>query len=333
MSKHFFHIALVLVMALLISFSLFFKDSTEAMIAVVDSQVTAVSFQNPVIVKKVNVIPGQEVKKGDLLLEVVYPDLDLDIKKYETEIDKLNLEIRSREEDYLSRRNLERIELGRETYQLESEINELKLEIEQGARLKAGLSQLSSTSSIVSDTLKQLKIKELENRLSSLKSIHRDDNLRRKQQLDKAREILEKEIDLVQQRLTAAKSSEAELVKYAQFTGTVGAVNVQLNELIPPFKSLITIYEAQPSLIKAYMNEAISYEVSAGQPVWVESENRNYRVAGEVIEIGSRITSFPTKLEPDVTSKSYGQEVFVKITSDNRFLNGEKVYVYPQEDP
>ena len=74
--------------------------------------------------------------------------------------------------------------------------------------------------------------------------------------------------------------------------------------------------------------EGTSISLETIKNVEVESTNRMYKISGEIIEIGSRITSFPEKLNVINGVKSYGQEIFVKISENNKFLNGEKVYVY-----
>ena len=65
--------------------SLRYKSRTEALVAVVESQVTAVSYQKPVIIKKIHVIPGQEVNVGDTMVVVSRPDLNLDIERITNE--------------------------------------------------------------------------------------------------------------------------------------------------------------------------------------------------------------------------------------------------------
>ena len=103
---------------------------------------------------------------------------------------------------------------------------------------------------------------------------------------------------------------------------------MQLNELVPPYQSILSIYSLNPTIIKAFVNERGMRGINVGANVEVESTNRMYKISGEIIEIGSRITSFPEKLNVINGVKSYGQEIFVKISENNKFLNGEKVYVY-----
>ncbi|MFT6882083.1 MAG: hypothetical protein ACJAVY_000878, partial [Marinoscillum sp.] len=61
--------------------------------------------------------------------------------------------------------------------------------------------------------------------------------------------------------------------------------------------------------------------------------NRLYSAMGVVIELGARITNYPDKIQPiNAQTLSYGQEIFIEISSQNTFLNGEKVFVYKKEN-
>ena len=75
------------------------------------------------------------------------------------------------------------------------------------------------------------------------------------------------------------------------------------------------------------MNEKNRYKLGVGDEVMVESSNRPYQINGKVIEIGSRITSYPARLLVDQDLRLWGQELFIEIPPENEFLNGEKVFV------
>lgn len=333
MKEHQFHLIILALGVLLASLSFFYKDSTEAMVAMVDSQVTAVSFRRPVIVDKIHVVPGQEVKAGEILIEVIRPDLDLDVEKLQTEKERLQIEREALISQTGSKNQQSGMEFQGRREQLLSEISEIKLEIDQHNRLITSLNKIDNNQKSPPDSLNQIKLKSKQDALQNLQKLFLEDQVLKKLQMEKEIALLDKHMLLVSKELESLRSETSELSRYSAFGGTIGSVNIQLGELIPPYKTLITVYESRPSMIKAFMNERISYKVAAGDAVWVESENRLYRVPGEVLEIGSRITSFPDKIDPNPNITSYGQEVFVKISPDNRFLNGEKVYVYPAELP
>ena len=85
-------------------------------------------------------------------------------------------------------------------------------------------------------------------------------------------------------------------------------------------------------MIKAYTKENQTAVLRVGQEVKVTATNRAYEINGTIESMGSRVTSYPAKINPNPNGQSYGQEVFVRISAANNFLKGEKVYVYAIED-
>jgi HlyD family secretion protein len=127
--------------------------------------------------------------------------------------------------------------------------------------------------------------------------------------------------------ITSLLKEKEMLVQTAPIDGTIGNVSVQLMELVPPYQTIISVYDENPSIIRAYMNEQAVIPVQVGDKVSVESSNRSYAIEGEIIEIGSRIVSYPKQMISGEQVEMWGKELFVKIPDENNFLNGEKVYV------
>ena len=137
---------------------------------------------------------------------------------------------------------------------------------------------------------------------------------------------------IIDEEIIHLKKESSYLVAFASFRGTVGNIHAQLNELIPSYKTILTLYRSSPSIIKAYAKEGSVDYLHIGFKVMVKSTNRDYNVIGQVLEIGYRVTEYPDRINPVGSyQKSYGQEIFIKIPDDNDFLNGEQVYVYPQK--
>ena len=135
-----------------------------------------------------------------------------------------------------------------------------------------------------------------------------------------------------EQEIVELENENGQLLRRAEKKGTIGNMFVQRNELVPPYKTLFTVYDLNPTLIKAFVQEQGVQNLRIGARVMVESINRKYEIEGQIIEIGSRVTAYPDKINPLTNQKSYGQEIFVNIPNDNDFLNGEKVFVYIVED-
>lgn len=76
-----------------------FYMSSESMsfLGVADSREVQVNFEYPVEIKKIHVLPGQVVRKGELLLELNQSELDARIRVTRSQIGKLESELRMRQ--------------------------------------------------------------------------------------------------------------------------------------------------------------------------------------------------------------------------------------------
>lgn len=330
--KYIFPIFFVVLVSFLLIISFQYKSKTEAMVAVVESQITATSYQKPVIIESIHVTPGQEVGTGDTLVVVSRPDLSLDIDKKVNEMERLQSEIIQAQQNYQSKKALLRIETEGKVNRLLIDLAEVETKQGQQKSLSNRFKKLVGEDENASfeDSLLMMKIKSIDQEIIDVKNYASKEIERLSIRTNDETSLINKEIQLVERELESLKGEYVSLVKEATFDGIVGSVNVQLGELVPPYKTVLSLYEKKPTLIKAFMNEVISYPVNGGDEVSVVSENRLYSIKGTVLELGARITDFPEKIRPIADTKSYGQEVFIRIPSDNRFLNGEKVFVYPK---
>jgi len=292
-------------------------------VAQVESQVTAISFSKPVIINKLNVVSGQDIKERQLLIEVARPDLDLDIEKKLNEKNQIIDEINRLNQNQKSKLTLLRIETEGRIRKLETEKLEIGIKLSQQQKIANKLNVSS-----VTDSLLQLKLKAIEQESANRKNYQINESSRMSLLLKMDNKMLLEKLSITDRELNALTEEKDGLIKKAKFDGTIGSVNVQLDELVPPYKTILSIYEKHPTIIKAFMNEKIRYSIKPGDSVRVESENRLYSINGHVMEIGSRITDYPKKLQDVLNTIQYGQEVFIKIPPTNSFLNGEKVFVH-----
>ena len=328
-----FVIIWLLILATLAFLGFHYKDKNKAMVAQVENQVTVISYQKPIRIKAIYVVPGQEVKKGDKLFIAESTNLEADIYQKNSELNSLNVQEVGLNNNYQLEQDILRSETSFEIMRMKNEISELMLEkriYDQNSRkLKA---VFDGTINTQIDSIKLARIlflkkeiinqsKQMEVRIIQITSKFKQDT-----------SLIKGKIKILKNDLSKLELQSLDLIQYADQTGNIGNLNVQLNELVPPYQSILSIYSLNPTIIKAFINERGVKGINVGTKVKVESTNRMYRMSGEIIEIGSRITSFPEKLNVINGIKSYGQEIFVKISENNKFLNGEKVYVYISGD-
>ena len=326
--KNLFYVVVVLVAAVLVVLSLNSKEKSYAVIAEVEAEKTAISFHKPVRVKNLHVSPGQHVKMGDILLELERPDLELDIEKLKNEQYQLESSLEKLEMDFSTNERLESLRHRQQISEIDGQMLELKSQQTSDSLFYSEVSEWAGIDSTKSEqTLADIKMANLqeEKKLESRRYISEKD--RQIKLYTKDLQSFHLRNELLDKELISLLDEQNSLIQYAAFDGTIGTVSVQLMELIPPYQTIMSVYDENPNMIKAYMSEVAEVIFYAGDEVVVESMNREYQIHGKIVEIGSRIVSYERQMNPVGQVEMWGKEVFVQIPEQNNFLNGEKVYV------
>jgi multidrug resistance efflux pump len=319
----------ILISLTLLGISLHYNSAADAIVAQVDPQRVAISYQKGVKLQSIRVIPGQDVKKGDTLLIVERPDLELDIDQSENKLNGLKISRQKTVEEYNNKILSNDLDKQAKLFDLDQQINLVSNRISSNKNIIENLSSFENEGSISIDSLlnnNQVKLKRLLEEKANTEKSYEFKMKKLEQEKSSALHVLDNEIDIREKELALLDNEKNDLVKVSPVKGTVGNVFAQIDELVQPYTTIITIYEANPTIIKAYTSEHHRQNVSVGDKVLVESSNREYSITGEISEVGSRITDFPQRLLEN-RLELYGQEIFISIPENNKFLNGEKVYV------
>jgi HlyD family secretion protein len=307
-----------------------YRDSASAILAEVEPQKYAISFQKPIKIRKIYVIPGQQVKKGDKLIKVERPDLLLDSERKTNSLLALKSKVKIKEIEKSNKLTLAKIGNEQRTTKIETDIQQLKLVLANNQQLSKNLESLNlwpDSVQTLDHTYIQVKIKQLEQELISEKNQYQIEISEIHQVYQLEQQNLQQEIGQLEQEIELLKIEESELIQYALVDGTIGNVYSDHEELVPPYNNLISVYENNPTIIRALVNEHVEIDVKTGDEVTIESTNRKYKTKGKVLEIGSRIIEYPSRLKSFAELPVWGRELFIKIPEESNFLNGEKVFV------
>ena len=332
--KRLFIIFWICIVIVLFLFSFFFRDQTTAIVAQVEPMKKAISYHKAIRIEEIYVIPGQMVKPGDILVKVTRPDLILDVEKKNNEIERLGINRTLMESKYAGKRQQLVMDKDSKLRRINSEIDQLNIIVSNNQQLSSQFGSLTGYADTIQQygtSYYQIELVGLKEEIGFVKKQYElESNASRKifDEEFKAYEILKRQLD---KELEVLIIEENQLIKTAEIHGTVGSVSAQQGELLSPYTTILSIYESNPTVIKAVMNEGFEYEIEVGQMVKVESTNRNYKIDGKIIEIGARIIEYPNRLKANQNIQMWGQELFIKIPEDNKFLNGERVAVIINE--
>lgn len=305
-------------------------NSELSFFGIAQSNETEINYNYPVVVEEILVKPGQEVKKGDILLRLSRRKAKETLQDQEYRI----AELRAKEALWKLQKENEilenKIKLKAKLDELESQKQRLNQEIAYKKSLYDGLPQ-SGTNEAAYNYLEA----ELQNILEA-------ENTTR--QLYEAKIAgLEKELQLGQSPYEEQiKKYRAEwefeqaqdfqpIVVVAPSDGIVGDIKCKEAEHVSSFSTLMTFYEPHPNIVKGFVHEELTLKVDIGQEFVVSSlKDENLKYSGKVIGLGSRIVEIPTRLRKIEVIKAYGREVLIEIPASNAFLQNEKVSIVHQ---
>jgi len=300
-----FYVIIVFVFIAIVAISLNYQGESTSFYGIADAREITINSESPVEIKRIHVMQGQKVSRGDTLVELSRPDLAMEISDNVHMLDEVKA------------RRAARIQ------QLRSSIRELKAQYELNKQLTAELksikkdSQNSPANSSANPI--SLKIANLERQLQHELS---ENNLAEAQ----ARRIRDE--------LAMLSEHEKGLVSIAQIDGIIGSVNYKVGEKASPFSPILTLHPKSPSLVRGYIHENVYSRIYVGQLIRVNSlADKSYSIPGTVVGVGARIVEYPVRLRKRQDIQIWGREVVIKIQADNSFLLGEKLSlnVYPDK--
>jgi multidrug resistance efflux pump len=314
-------VGLLFVLMLYVSFR-FFKGSRFSTVGVTSARDYKVNAEKPALISSIGVVPGQEVKKGDLLVEMSSSALELDIARITSRI-----EVLKSEKEEKSKRSASALDLLKSNHNLETEVLQSEIaQLENETKLNRSLTKQFSadtTATISSSELKLQSLRQQRDRHSQAMEIKVKDIL---QQHALDQQMLGNQIGLLENELNLINKEKKGLSKYASADGVIENVYVRSGEQVDAFTPLVSIVAVHPSTVVAYQaNE--KHALTVGAPVEVASyDRRNIIIQGKIIGFGA-VVQLPDILQKATAVKAFGREVFIEIDENNPLATGEKVLV------
>ena len=293
-----------------------------------ENKETEISHDKDVLIGKIHVTTGQEVKKGDLLMEVSQDDIDYKINQVDHRLTDINLELSTRKTTLLNR--IAQLEARKEAKvkAIDLQISEVEEIIEKNNSLLQNLKSIEVAHIDDSDSPHYQRIKSLQ----QLKAIEVEP-------IDLEIAQIKFELNSFQQPFANVKkqmNGEKEYLKtekqklriVAPSDGMIGNILCKEGENISSFTSLLNFYEPRPTIVKGFVHESLILAVKKTDSLQITSSlHQDLKVYGKVIGLGNRIVEIPERMRKTPEIKTYGREVLIKIPSDNPFLQKEKVFL------
>lgn len=307
----------------------YFRGSRSTNVGITHAGEYKISSEKAGAVKEIYVIPGQEVKAGDLLVEMENSGLEIQIDKLKNEIAALIKEKEEKSTLVVSKIAYLRAEGGINKKSFESEIAQITSELELNRRLTEEFTNSQGeniTEKSIQDPqdikigslqeIKKLNTQAVNLRIEDLKNDHSSQML-----------TLSNAIALKERELQLMEHEKQKMNKSATTDGIVEGVYVRKGEDVQAFVPLISLNPKSPNSVIGYIMGPKARELKVGQKVVVSAiNNQTLTAEGEVIGLGA-INELPEILQKSTAVKAFGREVFIKISPGNYFATGEKVLI------
>lgn len=308
----------------------YFRGSANSNIGITQAREYRISSEKPGVIKGIYVSPGQEVKAGELLVEVENPSLEIELVKLTSQIDALKKEREEKATLVKSKIAYMKAEAGIRNKDLESEIEQIISEVELNRQLTDQfVDRKDNPSYNIPSTMNPQELKK--GSLEEMRKLNKQALQIQIEDLVKTHStemlMLTNAIDLKERELELMKTERERLRKYATTSGIVESVFVRAGEEVQAYTPFISLNPKSPNAVVAYIVGPKGRELSVGEKVKVISYNhKKIYTEGEVIGSGA-FNALPEILQLSTAVKAFGREVFIKIPDENPFAPGEKVLV------
>jgi multidrug resistance efflux pump len=289
------------------------------------------NFQYPVEIVDVLVTVGEQVNKGDVLIEVQRYDLAENQSITEEKIAELTA--RKYESSATIKAKIKQLEAQEKNELSDLEIQLSKVNSELALKLAWKKNNLLSSIPTVKNILQVKKdnlLSQQKNTKLSYQAIV--DNLR--EQLNNTTLPIDAKISVLLQRKEELIRQAKSLVVIASFSGRISHIHFTQGEQVKKFSPILVLQGESPTYAKAYIHETIAENIVSGQKVWIQSvssNNNNHTILAEVESLGKSIVEYPERLKRSSSVSAWGREIVVKFKDKHQILSGEKIMVLTQE--
>jgi HlyD family secretion protein len=316
----------VLFIAMLFITLRYFNGSGRSTVGVTYAKNYKINAEKAARIKSVHVVPGQEVKQGDMLVELTSQELEMDIDKLKNKISTQRAELKERAKLVESEVAYLDAEHNLVLEEIDADIDEIKNDLKLNQQLTKEFIGTPEKSDPSQQPL-QLKIGMLDQRKkkhTAAMSIKVQDAMLKSRTEQAA---LQNQITLLERELVLLLDEEKKLSKFATFNGVIENVFVKNGEEINAFAALLSVNPTHPTTVIGYFTGKKERDIPVGHRVTVMSYDHNsVSTLGKVIGFGA-VVELPEILQKSTAVKAFGREVFIEIDPANDFATGEKVLI------
>ena len=302
-----------------------------------ESNETIINSETSVSIKRILVMDGDSVSKGQKLAELESQELALRIADIRSQLLQIETkrgmgeaEIKSK---ILQNKAAERAVVS----ELQAQIDTLENQLKINKELSDGLKSVKIKKSDSVRNPIEIQIESLKSAIAERKKEFAEINRMYKKMLESGETPEIAEAEKLRSELAALEEQNSNMAVYAPFEGIVGSVFIKNGngervffkggEKISAYSPILSIVNKEPSFVKGYIPESQFSVIKIGDEVTISASHNLKPVTGVVTSLGGRIVPLPARLLKNPNIALWGREIVVRIPENNGFILGEKVSI------
>ena len=300
-----------------------------------ESNETMINTEIPVSIKKVLVMEGDTVAKGQKLAELESQELALRIAEIRTRLLQIEAKKGLSKAEIKSKILQNKAQERAVTSELDSQISTLENQLKINRELSGGLKSINIKRDGSAKNPVEIQIDSLKSAKEERKKEFAEINRMYVQLLSEGDAPESIETKKLTEELKTLEQKNSDMALYAPFEGIVGSVFTKNGngervffkggEKIAAYSPVMSIINKEPSFVKGYIPESHFSAIKIGDEVTISSANAPQQITGVVTGLGGRIIPLPVRLLKNHNIPLWGREIVVKIPENNGFILGEKV--------
>ena len=325
---------IVWLVALIMCFVIVYKfagQSQHTFFGTAESEGQILNYEYSVLVEKIYIQTGDQVKQGDTLAVFLRSDLDRTASDKNSEIKQYEVEKTTKSNTFQREIDVLRARRAGLVSELESQIKMINTEDGIQSALKEAISSGEKKQSN-SSNLKTEKINTLKESIKQLEHQIQQQIAQLNQQLNANASIYNAKVEQAEEQMSFIERDKAHLVLIAPIDGFVENVAAVSKEIAPQYKELIKLNPIYPNKIRGFMHESAEVHYVLGDTVKVSSTLRtNITTQGIIIGSSPQLVELPLRLRKFTTRSAWGREIYVRLLDNSNLFISEKVMItlYP----
>jgi multidrug resistance efflux pump len=307
--------------------STFIIQSEDTFFGSAETEGQTLTFEHPVLIEKVFVQVGNQVRKGDTLAICMRSDLDKSAVDKSGEIKQYNIEKQTKDAAIQQELNLLRARKIALVAELEAQIRMIKAEEGIQSALKDAISRDDKKQPNTSN-LKTEKINTIRESIRQLELQIKQQVAQLNQQLNANSSIYKAKVEQAEEQMSFIERDKEHLVLLAPIDGFVENVAAIPKEIAPQYKPLIKLNPIYPNKIRGFMHESAEVHYVLGDTVQISSTLRTQvKTKGIIIGSSPQLVELPLRLRKFTTRSAWGREIYVRLLDNSHLFISEKVLI------